>query len=71
MLKVFNTENPETFKLKSLNWANSFSTACYFDSNQYTDPYSAFDVFIAVLISVFLKTLFIRIKLILRIESFN
>ena len=47
MLKVFNTENPETFKLKSLNWANSFSTACYFDSNQYTDPYSAFDVFIA------------------------
>ena len=47
MLKVFNTENPETFKLKSLNWANSFSTACYFDSNQYSDPYSAFDVFIA------------------------
>ncbi len=47
MLKVFNTDNPDTFKLKGLHWANSFSTACYFDSNQYSDPYSAFDVFIA------------------------
>ncbi|WP_395807466.1 anthranilate synthase component I family protein [Daejeonella sp.] len=47
MLKVFTTDNLETFKLKGLYWANSFSTACYFDSNQYTDPYSAFDVFIA------------------------
>jgi para-aminobenzoate synthetase component 1 len=47
MLKVFTTDNLETFKLKGLHWANSFSTACYFDSNQYTDPYSAFDVFIA------------------------
>jgi para-aminobenzoate synthetase component 1 len=47
MLKVFNTDDPDTFKLKGLHWANSFSTACYFDSNHYTDPYSAFDVFIA------------------------
>ena len=47
MLKVFNTDDPDTFKLKGLHWVNSFSTACYFDSNHYSDPYSAFDVFIA------------------------
>lgn len=47
MLKVFYTDDPDTFKLKGLHWANSFSTACYFDSNHYSDPYSAFDVFIA------------------------
>lgn len=46
MLKVFNTDNPDTFKLKALHWANTFSNACYFDSNHYSDPYSAFDVFI-------------------------
>jgi len=47
MLKVFYTDDPDTFKLKGLHWANSFSTACFFDSNHYTDLYSAFDVFIA------------------------
>lgn len=47
MLKVFYTDDPDTFKLKGLHWANSFTTACYFDSNHYSDPYSAFDVFIA------------------------
>jgi len=47
MLKVFYTDDPDTFKLKGLQWANSFSTACFFDSNHYSDPYSAFDVFIA------------------------
>ncbi len=47
MLKVFNTDDPDRFKLKGLHWVNSFSTACYFDSNHYSDPYSAFDVFIA------------------------
>ena len=45
--KVFNTDNPDTFKTKALHWANSFASACYFDSNNYSDPYSAFDVFIA------------------------
>ncbi|MFA6946297.1 MAG: anthranilate synthase component I family protein [Pedobacter sp.] len=46
MLKVFYTDNPDTFKSKALLWANAFDTACYFDSNNYSDQYSAFDVFI-------------------------
>lgn len=44
---VFNTDHPEIFRLKALYWADAFDTACYFDSNHYPDPYSAFDVFIA------------------------
>ena len=48
MLKVFSIDNQDTFKLKCLQWASTFSTACYFDSNNYSDPYSAFDVFIGV-----------------------
>ncbi len=44
---VFLTDQPETFRLKALYWADSFDTACYFDSNHYPDPYSVFDVFIA------------------------
>lgn len=46
MLKVFNTDNQDTFKLKALQWANLFANVCYFDSNHYSDPYSAFDVLI-------------------------
>ncbi|MHB1177976.1 MAG: anthranilate synthase component I family protein [Daejeonella sp.] len=45
--KVFHTDNPDTFKTRALYWANSFDTACYFDSNNYSDPYSVFDCFIA------------------------
>lgn len=45
--KVFTTSEPDTFKLKALQWANAFDDACYFDSNQYSDPYTAFDTFIA------------------------
>lgn len=47
MLKVFHTDDPETFKSKALFWANSFDTACYFDSNNFSDPYSAFGAYIA------------------------
>ncbi len=47
MLKVFYSENIDALKQKGLHWADSFSTACFFDSNQYADPYSAFDLFIA------------------------
>jgi para-aminobenzoate synthetase component 1 len=47
MLKVFYSENIDALKIKGLHWADSFSTACFFDSNQYADPYSAFDLFIA------------------------
>ncbi len=46
MLKVFYTDNPDIFKSKALHWANSFETSCYFDSNEFSDPYSAFEVFI-------------------------
>jgi para-aminobenzoate synthetase component 1 len=45
--KVFTASDPDTFKLKALLWANTFNELCYFDSNHYTDPYSAFDTFIA------------------------
>jgi para-aminobenzoate synthetase component 1 len=47
MLKVFYSDETDTLKLKGLYWADTFSTACYFDSNHYSDPYSAFDSFIA------------------------
>ena len=47
MLRIFHSDCRDTFKHKSLHWADSFSTACFFDSNQYADPYSAFDLFIA------------------------
>lgn len=46
MFKTFQTDCADTLKLKSLHWANSFSTACLFDSNQYADPYSAFDLMV-------------------------
>jgi len=46
MLKVFHADDTDTFKSKALVWANSFNTACYFDSNNFSDPYSAFGVFI-------------------------
>ncbi len=45
--KIFHSDNPDSLKVKALKWANSFDTACYFDSNNYSDPYSAFDVLIA------------------------
>ena len=35
------------FKQKALQWAARFDTACYLDSNQYTDPYGKFDTLIA------------------------
>lgn len=43
---VFKLNQPD-FKEKALQWADSFTVACYFDSNSYPDPYSAFDVLIA------------------------
>jgi para-aminobenzoate synthetase component 1 len=45
--KVFSTSDPDTFKVQALRWASSFDNACYFDSNNYSDPYTAFDIFIA------------------------
>jgi len=40
--------NLQTFKKKALQWASSFNVFCYLDSNNFTDPYSKFDVLIAV-----------------------
>lgn len=45
--KVFTASDPDTFKLKALLWANSFDDVCYFDSNNYSDPYTVFDTLIA------------------------
>lgn len=36
-----------TLKEQAFNWASSFDVACYFDSNNYSDSYSEFDVLIA------------------------
>jgi len=36
------------FKQNALQWACTFDVACYLDSNNFTDPYSKFDVLIAV-----------------------
>ena len=57
MLKAdtFQPDSPEEFKKKALYWASSFETACYFDSNNFRDPYSAFDVLIAAGAVRFLK----------------
>ena len=46
--RTYLAEDIQLFKKKALQWAdNNFSVACYFDSNHYVDPYSAFDVLIA------------------------
>lgn len=36
------------FKQKALQWASSFDVFCYLDSNNFTDPYSKFDLLLAV-----------------------
>lgn len=52
---IYQTVSPETFKTKALYWASAFETACYFDSNNFNDPYSVFDVLIATGAKRFLK----------------
>jgi para-aminobenzoate synthetase component 1 len=47
LTKTYFPEDITAFKQKALQWASSFKTACYFDSNGYSDPYSAFDILIA------------------------
>ncbi|WP_423146295.1 anthranilate synthase component I family protein [Rubrolithibacter danxiaensis] len=49
MLKenTYQLQHKELFKYKALEWAASFEVACFFDSNGFADPYSAFDVLIA------------------------
>lgn len=43
----YHSDDPSKFKEQALTWAYSFDVACYFDSNNFADPYSAFDVLIA------------------------
>jgi len=43
----YHPEDITLFKNKALQWASTFKTACYFDSNGYSDPYSVFDTLIA------------------------
>lgn len=45
-MKASITDIPN-FKRKALKWASSFDTACYFDSNDFSDRYSRFDLLIA------------------------
>ncbi|MGZ3872293.1 MAG: anthranilate synthase component I family protein [Mucilaginibacter sp.] len=44
---IFKTANLPEFKQKALQWAAGFDSACYLDSNNFTDPYGKFDVLIA------------------------
>ncbi|HEY1024802.1 MAG TPA: anthranilate synthase component I family protein [Sphingobacteriaceae bacterium] len=46
-MQKFQKHDISDFKQRALQWASLFDTACYFDSNQYTDRYSSFDVLIA------------------------
>ena len=45
--EVYQITNPDQFKIKVLLWASKFDSACYFDSNNFSDPYSAFDMCVA------------------------
>jgi para-aminobenzoate synthetase component 1 len=40
--------NTQLFKQKALQWASSFDTFCYLDSNNFPDQYAKFDALIAV-----------------------
>lgn len=53
---TYQTVSPEIFKRKALYWASTFDTACYFDSNNFQDTYSAFDVLIGGGAKRFLKS---------------
>jgi len=44
---IIRVSNVQLFKQRALQWANTFDTACYLDSNNFTDLYSKFDTLIA------------------------
>lgn len=44
---IISITDPQTFKTRAIQWANSFDVCCYLDSNNFIDPYSKFDVLIA------------------------
>ena len=43
---IISTTDPQTFKLKALQWASSFDVCCGLDSNSFNDPYSKIDALI-------------------------
>lgn len=43
----FTSPDITTFKQKALQWAARFDVTCYLDSNNFSDPYSKFDVLIS------------------------
>ena len=45
---ITEVSNVLLFKQKTLAWAATFDTACYLDSNNFTDPYGKFNTLIAV-----------------------
>lgn len=42
---------PHSIKQQALQWANTFPVCCYLDSNNYTDPYTNFDILVAAGVS--------------------
>ncbi|MGI4729680.1 MAG: anthranilate synthase component I family protein [Janthinobacterium lividum] len=47
MIKEASHFNINLFKRKALHWASSFNTVSVFDSNNFADPYSKFDLMLA------------------------
>ncbi|POS02723.1 para-aminobenzoate synthetase component 1 [Flavobacterium croceum DSM 17960] len=43
-----NIANPKAFKTKLLHWANQFDEVIYLDSNQHKQPYTSYDLVVAV-----------------------
>jgi para-aminobenzoate synthetase component 1 len=45
---IVQVDNLQNFKLKALQWASSYNSVCYLDSNGFDDPYTKFDTLIAI-----------------------
>jgi para-aminobenzoate synthetase component 1 len=45
---VIQVDDLNDFKQKALQWASKFDVFCYLDSNNFNDPYSKFDLLLAV-----------------------
>ena len=45
---TFQISNTEEFKKKLLNWSKNYNETIFLDSNSYEDPYSSYDLLVAV-----------------------
>lgn len=45
---IVQVDDLQNFKRKALQWASSFNSVCYLDSNNFDDPYGKFDTLIAI-----------------------